>query len=148
LAFTVTGLLLLLPSMLLPFVTVSKLGDERVGLLFTGVGALWGNGMHMLAVWVLCCGGVAPAFLLLSLAGLLIPQRLGWRPMKARRLVAVARAVAHWAVPDVQVLAVLVALAKLGNVVHVTLGPGFWCYVALAVTTMCAWRGRELELPV
>jgi paraquat-inducible protein A len=147
LAFTVTGLLLILPATLLPFVTVSKLGSERVSLLFTGVRVLWGDGMHLLAAWVLLCGGIAPIFLLLSLAGLLVPPRLGWQPMKTPFLLRAVRVVAYWAIPEVQVLAVLVALAKLGHVVDVKLGPGFWCYAALAVMTMLAWRGFELALP-
>ena len=147
LAFTVTGLLLILPSTLLSFVTVSKLGDEQVSLAFTGVGALWRDGMPLLAVWVLLCGGLAPIFLLCSLAGLLVPDRLGWKPVATERLLRAARAVAYWAIPEVQVLAVLVALAKLGHVVHVTLGPGFWCYAALAVMTMLAWRSFELDAP-
>jgi paraquat-inducible protein A len=126
-------------------VTVSKLGSERMSLLFTGVSVLWGDGMHLLAVWVLLCGGVAPIFLLISVACLLVPQRLGWKPVETQRLLWAARAVAHWAIPEVQVLAVLVALAKLGHVVHVRLGPGFWCYAALSVMTLLAWRGFEMD---
>jgi len=134
-----------LPSILLPFVTVSKLGSEHTSSLFTGVRVLWGDGLHLLAVWVLLCGGLAPIFLLLSLSGLLVPQRLGWKLVEAQRLSWAARAVAHWAIPEVQVLAVLVALAKLGHVVQVRMGPGFWCYAALAVMTMLAWRDFELN---
>jgi paraquat-inducible protein A len=147
LAFTVTGLLLIPPSMLLSFVTVSKLGDEQASLLFTGGRALWQNGMPLLAVWVLLCGGLAPIFLLCSLAAVLLPVRLGWPPVEMQRFLWVARAVAYWAIPEVQILAVLVGLAKLGHVVRVTLGPGFWCYAALAVVTMLAWRSFELEAP-
>jgi len=145
LAFTITGLLLILPSILLPFVTVSKLGNEHTSLLFTGVRVLWGDGLHLLAVWVLVCGGLAPIFLLLCLSGLLMPQRFGWKPIEAPRLLWTSRAVAQWALPEVQVLAVLVALAKLGHVVQVKMGAGFWCYAALAVTTTLAWRDFELN---
>lgn len=145
LAFTLTGLLLVPPSVLLPFVSVSKLGNEKVSFLFSGVRMLWGDGMHLLAIWVLLCGGVAPIFLLLSLAGLLVLPRLGWPPIQTQRLLQAARAVSHWAIPEVQVLAVLVALAKLGHVVHVQLGPGFWCYAALAMMLLLAWRGFELD---
>jgi paraquat-inducible protein A len=145
LAFTVTALLLVLPSLLLPFVTVSKLGSEQVSFLFTGVSVVWGDGMHLLAVWVLLCGGLAPIFLLFSLTGILLPHRLGWKPIETECLLRAARAVAYWAIPEVQVLAVLVALAKLGHVVQVGLGPGFWCYAALAVMTLLAWRGFELD---
>jgi len=147
LAFTVTGLILALPAALLPFVTVGKLGREHVGLLFTGVEGLWERGLHLLAVWVLLCGGLVPAALLLTLAALLFPVRLGWRPEKVPWLSHAAHALGHWAMPEVQVLAVLVALIKLGNLVNVTIGPGFWCYVAMSLALLFAWRGFDLESP-
>ena len=48
--FSVTGLILAVPAALLPFVGAGKLGDERMSHLFTGVGALWDNGMQEVAV--------------------------------------------------------------------------------------------------
>jgi len=146
LAFACTGLLLFLPAISLPFVTVSKLGNEHSSLLFTGARVLWDDGHYLLSIWVLVCGCFAPIFLLLSLTGLLIQHRFSEK-IEVKHLLPIARAVSHWAIPEVQVLAVLVALAKLGHVVHVSMGPGFWCYVALAVTTMLAWRGFVLDPP-
>src|ERR1022692_601753 len=57
LVFSLTGLILALPAMTLPFVGADKFGDERMSLLFTGVVALWDQGMRALSVLVFLCGG-------------------------------------------------------------------------------------------
>jgi paraquat-inducible protein A len=46
----------------------------------------------------------------------------------------------HWAIPEVQVLAVLVAFMKLRSVVDIKIGPGFWCYSAMALSLLMAQR--------
>src|SRR4051794_6723096 len=64
LVFALTGLILAIPTFFLPFITVGKFGQERGGLIFTGVDGLWDNGMRLLAIWVLLCGAVVPIVLL------------------------------------------------------------------------------------
>jgi paraquat-inducible protein A len=145
LACGVAGLILAVPAGLLPFVTVSKLANERTGHLLTGVGTLWEDGMRLLAVWVAACGALAPLLLLGTLVGLLAPTRFGWEPVAPRSLALAARAVEHWAMPEVQVLAVLVAMVKLHTLVGVHIGPGFWCYAALSFVTLAGWRSYELD---
>jgi paraquat-inducible protein A len=146
LVFSVTGLILALPAALLPFVGAGKLGNERVSLVLTGVEALWGGGMKMVAVVVLLCGGLLPVTLLAVLALIHAPQRLGWQTDTTGRLRRCARILEHWAIPEVQVLAVLVALMKLGSVVEVTIGPGFWCYCAMALSLILAQQSFHFDV--
>jgi len=145
LACATTGLILAVPAVALPFVTASKLANERVGVLFSGVGQLWDAGMRLLSVWVLVCGALAPLVLLGTLVAIVLPARLGRRAAPPRALNAAAHAIAHWAMPEVQVLAVLVALVKLHTIVGVQIGAGFWCYIAMSFATLLAWRSFDLE---
>jgi paraquat-inducible protein A len=143
LVFCVTGLVLALPACFLPFISAGKLGAERVSTLLTGVGALWNNGMRAIALLILLCGALLPVLLLATLAVLQAPPRMtAW--FASRDLLArTARMLELGAIPEVQVLAVLVALTKLGSQVNVTIGPAFWCYCAMALCLLIAERSFD-----
>jgi paraquat-inducible protein A len=145
LVFAVTGLVLAVPACLLPFITAGKLGDQRVSLVFTGVGALWDNGMRALSMLVLFMGGIVPIGLLVTLVLLLAPPPPRRSVLDPRELARVAAFLERWAIPEVQVLAILVALLKLGSLVDVELGAGFWCYCAMTLSLIFALRGVEKQ---
>jgi paraquat-inducible protein A len=143
--FSLTGLILAIPALFLPFITAGKFGQERGGLLFSGVEGLWHHRMHLLSVWVLLCGTMAPMALLVLLSVVFSPLSRKWPQRSSQFLIRAAHAVAYWAIPEVQVLAVLVALMRLGSVVNVTIGSGFWFYSAMSVSLLCAWRSFLLS---
>lgn len=145
LALAVSGLILAVPSVLLPLVTAAKLGNEHDALLATGVLALWRHGYHALGVWVCLCGTIAPLLLLGTLTAVLFPARFR-HPLAPGLLSALAHHLERWSMPEVHVLAVLVAFAKLGSVVTLTPGRGLWCYAAMTVLIVAAWRSFDLEV--
>jgi paraquat-inducible protein A len=142
-AWAVAGLALLSPALMMPFASVSKIGHDRIQHLFGGVQALWQHGLSVLSTWVFICGVVAPALLLALVASVSVRGVLDENTRRGARKLAAA--LEHWAMPEVQVLAVLIAMTKLGTLVNVHLGPGFWCYGAMAVALLVSWRKFELQ---
>ena len=145
LAFALTGLVLAIPALLMPFVTLTKFGNERTVLLSGGVGGLWSHGFGPLAILVLVCGIVAPLALLTLLVAVLWTDPREHLAKLNGRLRRWAHGVEHWAMPEVQILGVMVAFFKLGAVVKVTVGPGLWCYAAASLFTLLAWRRFSLQ---
>lgn len=144
LAFALTGLLLAVPALVLPFVSAGKFGQIREGVLLTGVEGLWANRMPLLGTWVLLCGLVVPIAVLIVLTVELSRVRFaGGAPSDT--VLRAARGLGYWAMPEVQLLAVLVALTKLGSLVDVTIGAGFWCYIAMSLALLMAWRSYLLQ---
>ena len=145
--FAVTGLILATAAFFLPFVRLGKFGDERTARLTAGFEGFWLHGFAPLGLWVFFCGVIAPfglLVLLLAIRGTDRPERLRNWNAELRRL---AERVQYWAMPEVQVLGVLVAFFKLGNLVKMTVGPGFLCYAAASLCTILAWRRFDLQNP-
>jgi paraquat-inducible protein A len=149
LCFAVTGLIFAVPAVVLPVMSAEKLGDERVSWLLTGVDALWGGRMRALSVVVLLTGAVLPVVLLASLALLHAPARFGFGRQRAGRegLARLVEFLGHWAIPEVQVLALLVAMVKLGDSLAMTIGPGFWCYAGMGLALLLARYSFALAAP-
>lgn len=145
LAFATTALLLALPAVQAPLVIVRKFGADHPNYLWTGVRSLWQQGMPLLSVWVALCGALVPLALIGILAGVVASSRLArdGRPSALWR--RAAHALQRWSMPEVHVLAILVAFIKIGVLVHVEPGLGLWFYSAMAVATLLAWRNLDLR---
>ena len=145
LPLAVTGLLLVVPSMLFPFVTLEKYGNRRVIFLTDSFEGLWLQDFGPVGLWVLFCGVLAPFGLLVLLIAIGLTDRLENPNAWTRGLRRLAQFLEYWAMPEVQVLGVLVAFFKLGDVVDVSVGPGLWCYGAASLFTLLAWRHFKLQ---
>lgn len=142
LAYTLTALILAIPAGELPIVHVRKFGLDHASYLWTSVQALWQDRMPLLAIWVGLCGIVVPLVLVATLLVIAFPARFRRRP--TRFWVRFAHALQHWSMPEVQVLAVLVAFVKIGALVHVDVGLGLWFYGGMAVAMLLGWQRAEL----
>lgn len=139
LAWTVTGLVLALPSLLLPLATVDQLASHHDGLLLSSTSTL-ALSMPLLALLVLFCAVIAPILLLITITIILYPLVFG---IPSPRLLPLLRIVHHcqeWSMPEVQLLAVLVAFIKLGSLVEAHITAGLWCYAAMSLTLIVASR--------
>jgi paraquat-inducible protein A len=140
-----TGLFLWVPANLLPIVAVTQLGNARESLLGTGAASLWRAGLPGVAGLVVLCGILAPLLLLLSLTAVLVPLALGRPAGRLRFLVRWLRVLELWSIPEVYLLAVLVAFIKLDALVQAEPAAGLWCYSVMALALVVAWGRFDLD---
>jgi paraquat-inducible protein A len=145
LAWVVTGLVLWVPANLLPIAQLSRFGTVHESHLMTGALSLWQEGQPWVAVLVVLCGIAAPLLLLLSFTFMLVPIALGRPNAQLRFLVGWLRALELWSIPEVYLLAVLVAFIKLGSLATALPAAGLWCYAGMATALLVAWRRFDID---
>jgi len=137
-SYATTALILLVLANSYSFLAFSSSGLESDMTLWQTPGALWNYGMVAVALIVGAFILVIPALVLALLLILCIPLALNrhypW-------LVPAARAVfltRNWAMVEVFIIGVIVALVKIASMATVTLGISFWAYAAFAVCFILA----------
>ena len=151
-AFSLAALFLYVPANVLPFMEWKQFGRSTEATIWSGVVALWESGMWGVATLVFLASIVVPLLKLLGLFFLVVTARSDrWRYDRAQ-LHRLLEAIGRWSMLDVFLLAILVALVKLGDIARVSPRPGIAYFAAVVVLTMLAtasfdpaliWSKRE-----
>lgn len=129
--------LLLLPANLLPFLTTSTLGVSRQSRLISSGHAMWNEGWPLLGTVIALFVVVLPLIRFGLLTVVLGAVRLGLRPRWLGRAFRLANALQTWAMPDVFLLGLWIAYARLSAVVFTVVGAGAFCFIAAGLLALC-----------
>jgi paraquat-inducible protein A len=116
-----------------PLLSVSVAGRDAGATILGGAYGLWRQGYEVTAAAVLFCTVLAPAGYIVAALSLLLAARQRPAPSWLPRLSRWAGQLRHWAIPEVMLLGVLVALVKIASLAAVTPGIGLYAAGALAV---------------
>ena len=145
-----TALILYPIALLTPVMTIERLGHESAASIWHGTVQLLAEGHLAVGIAVLCFSIVAPVAKLIAIFSLTagVAMRAQHRAATYRFVEWVGR----WGMVDVLLVAVLVAVVKLGDLVEVTPGIGVAAFGAVVVLSMLAsaafdphqiWQGEE-----
>lgn len=139
-ALTLTAYILYIPANLLPVMTVTMTGKGEPDTILSGVKALALEGMWPLALLVFFASITVPVLKLLVLTYLLLSVqfRSHWRPRERTVLYRITESVGRWSMIDIFVIAILVALVKLGALATIEAGAGAVAFGGVVVITMFA----------
>ncbi|HYP68355.1 MAG TPA: paraquat-inducible protein A [Thiobacillaceae bacterium] len=148
LAFTLAALILYLPANIFPILRMVWYGAYSENTVWQGCVRLWEDREWLVAGVVFLASIVIPLFKLIGLLFLVASKRFGpghWQQQRLRiyRLLDV---IGPWAMLDVFLLSILVALVKLGQLVTILPGPGLLAFTAVVVLTILATASFDPRL--
>lgn len=145
-AITTAALILYPLAVTLPMISITQFGHESQSSILAGIGTLFGRGHLLVGSIVLICSLVLP---ILKLASLLLLS-LGGSAMHHRHRALTYRLIEYtgrWGMLDVLLVAILVAVLKLGDLVQVSAGPAalaFGLCVLLSLLAAAIYNPHQL----
>lgn len=147
LALIVAALLLFALANSFPFLAMKSGGFIQETTLLSGVQQLWHQGLRLLAALVLATCVLVPAMQMIGLLAILLPLRLGWRPLPgAASILRLVQAAAPWGMMEVFMVGILVALVKLGHMATIVPGVSVFSFAALIVVMAAAFSTLDPAL--
>lgn len=147
-ALSLAALVLYVPANIYPILKMHLHGAYSESTVWDGVVTLMTYNEWAVAVIVFLASMVIPLVKLAGLFALVLTARMGWgRHLRERTwLYKFIDAIGPWAMLDVFLLAVLVALVKLSSWAKVIPGPGLLAFTAMVVLTMLASAAFDPKL--
>lgn len=139
-AFSLAALALYVPANIYPILQMNLYGVYSQSTVWDGCRSLFEHGEILVAVVVFLASLLIPFLKLIGLFFLVVLAALGSARARAARtwIYRVIDVVGPWAMLDVFLLAILVALVKLGELATVFPGPGLLAFSAMVVLTILA----------
>lgn len=136
LAAALAGMVFLLLSLCLPFLSLSRGGLSSSISVLDAVGALWSSDMRWLGLLSLGMIAFIPMLRLCLLAWVMfrLRYRLGVLP-SMRTAMRWAERLEPWAMAEIFMVGVVVSLVKISDLATLTVGPAFWSLLGLIITT-------------
>jgi paraquat-inducible protein A len=136
-AFSLAALILFVPANIFPILSMSKFGYKSESTIWGGVVELWKSGTQGIAILVLLCSIVIPLAKILGLFYICAT----WKkqpPYRNTFLLRFIEIIGRWSMLDVFLVAILVALIKLGSIATVKPELGIVAFGCVVVLTMVA----------
>ncbi|WP_461210206.1 paraquat-inducible protein A [Desulfocurvus sp. DL9XJH121] len=131
LALTLAGLVLFAVANWFPFLSMRLEANLQETTLLTGIRQLAAQGMGWLAALVLATGVAAPLLRLVLLLYVTLPLYLGKVPPLGARAFRLALMLQPWAMMEVFLLGILVAMVKLSSMADILIGPALYAFAFL-----------------
>jgi len=144
-AFALAALWLYVPANLYPIMTMEYMGRHTENTIWGGVQLLYEEGMWYVAVIVFVASMLAPLVKLIGLFFLVAMRGARWQKFRTRIYKFICQ-IGPWAMLDVFLLSILVALMRFGSFATVIPGAGVYAFVSVVLLTLLASSSFDPQL--
>ncbi|MFD3190239.1 paraquat-inducible protein A [Sedimentitalea sp. HM32M-2] len=131
-----TALILMVAAVFFPFLELRAGTFQQRSSVFDAILAFSDGLLLPLSFAVAALIVVLPAVRLAALLYTIAPMMIGHAPLpQATRAFRLASALRPWAMAEVFIVGVAVALVKVAGLATISMGPAFWAFVALVLVT-------------
>lgn len=148
-----TALVLMVAAVFFPFLSMNIRGLQHNSSIYDTIMAYSVGLLVPLSFAVAALIVILPAMRLIAVLYALGPMMIGYAPWRhAQEAFRLADALKPWAMAEVFIVGVAVALVKVAGLATVSMGPAFWAFVALVLVTalndtfmckMSVWKTLE-----
>lgn len=138
LAFSTTALIFYVPANFYPFMSIELYGNRNSSTIWGGIVSLAESGSVSIALIIFLASMVIPFLKLLALFYLAATAGIQRRPRFKTKLYHLIEALGRWSMLDIFLLAVLIAIMKLGPWTTVDPEPGSFFFALVVIFTMLA----------
>jgi paraquat-inducible protein A len=135
---SLTGLLLFLPAIFLPIMTLDTMGLEQAGSIYDAIIVVYGSGYRFVAFMVALTSIIFPLVKFLLIFFIAFNLRIKRYPESLPKLMRCYKHIDEWGMLEVFMVGILVAIIKLHHMAHIHYDFGFACFVALLIMAMYA----------
>ena len=136
LVFSLTALIFYFPANLFPFMTIELYGNRNSSTIWTGITSLAQQRSYAIAIVVFLASVLIPLLKLLILFYLSLSGRNGQHSRFKMKLYDFVEVIGRWSMLDIFLLAVLVAMVKLGHWTTVKPEIGSGLFLLVVIFTM------------
>ncbi len=152
LAFSLLGILLLFPSLLLPLIKFDAFGFSDSGNVLESVSQLFAAKYYIVATMVALFSVVFPGLVLIFAFTISFQLFTGISSASTARLFRFYLRLNEWAMLEVYLLGILVAMIKMLPIASISYFSGFFCFIAVTLSVVCisatidkAWFWYKIE---
>ncbi|WP_413586617.1 paraquat-inducible protein A [Bdellovibrio sp. HCB274] len=131
-----SALILYVPANLLPFMSLEVYGNKNTATIWEGIVTLSQGGSWGIAIVVFLASILIPFAKLIILFYLGLSAKSQGQQKLRTRLYNIVEVIGRWSMLDIFLLAVLVAVMKMGPWAHAEPGAGAWIFALVVIFTM------------
>ena len=136
LALSLTGLILFVPAIFMPLLTLKTFGLSEHGSIFDGVISLINHDYYFVAIMVLLTSVLLPLLKLGLLFSVSLAAKYSHRSLWCVRAFRLLHHLDEWAMLDIYLIALLVTIIKVYDMAEIRYELGSWCFVAVVSLTI------------